>query len=300
MASKVNVVDGILFKIFYFMAKANGLLPITITFNPFVASNSWIDISYSTVYTLVIIVCVPYFQSSILGYIGLLHNPKLTIILVFLTQVSCSALRVMAIYLSQIFNYKNLKRFINHSVEINGRFMRANKRNAFLDSKLSKWCLSKFISSVWQVVLMLVPSVGFISMIKSSDNFLFLIIAYLFILYTHMVLILSTGIYFGGMIVIGQFYRNLNGQIVGLQKRFFAIDGNCKAVIGMQQFCKLSDEFDRLTVLYRDITNHATGFNKSQSCFTFFSLTQYFVIILAEVYNSHFINLLETASSVRK
>lgn len=288
MVFKLKVVDAPahLFRIFYFVAKCNGQLPVTITFDPLTASNSTSDALYSILYTLILLVCILYAQSTIIEFIGILENPKQTIIFVFLTQVSCSALRVGTTYLSQIFNYKNFSRFINRSAQISVQFAKGNGQKSFLDVQLSKWCLSKFISMILQVFLIIVPSVGFILMIRGSDNFLLLLTCFIFILYTHMVLILSTGIYFSGMIAIGQFYKNLNGRINRLYKKFTVSNSHTtKGHVRMQQFCKWSDEFDELTVLYRDITSHSKMFSKYQRCFTFFSLTQYFVIILAEVCN---------------
>lgn len=125
-------------------------------------------------------------------------------------------------------------------------------------------------------------------MIKSKDNFLVLLMCYFFVLYTHMVLILSTGIYFSGMMVIGQFYRNLNSRMRKLKTKFSLSNRNIKRVHSMQEFCDFSDELDELTGLYEDITNHAINFSKYQRCFTSFSLTQYFVILLAEVCISFF------------
>lgn len=205
MFFKLKVVDApaILFKIFYFITKANGLLPVTIKFHPLTANSSFVDVFYSMIYALIVIVCLPYSQSIVLQFIGILKNPKVTIIFVFLIQVACSAFRMAAIYVSQISNHKTLSNFINRSVQINGMFVKGNKQKSFLDAKLSKWCISKFISTIFQVVFMLIPSVGFASMIKSSENFLFLLMCFLFILYSHLVLILSTAIYFTGMIVIG-------------------------------------------------------------------------------------------------
>lgn len=155
---QATITPAVFFKIFYFITKANGLLPITVTFNPTRASHSFIDILYSALYSITLIVCIPCVQSTIITFIGLLHNSKLTIILVFLIQVLCSALRIVAIYLSQVFNHKTLARFINRSVEINKMLTNGKKQNSFLDTKLSKWCLSKFISTIFQVICMLVPA----------------------------------------------------------------------------------------------------------------------------------------------
>lgn len=281
----MKVLDvAIVFRILYFITKANGLLPISISFNPFTVRNSFLDLLYSILFSLILIICLSCSQSNIIGFIGILQNPKQTIIFVFLAQVICSALRILAIYVSQVFNHKVVATFINRSVHINEMFVYSNRHRPFLDLKLSKWCLSKLIAMIFQVFLMLIPSVGFVSVIKSSENFLFLLICFMFILYTHMVLILSTGIYFCGMIVLGQFYRNLNSRILKLVKKCRLSNGKSNSFYrGMQRCCNLSDELDKLTCLYSEITNHAKLFNKYQRCFMIFSLTQYFVILLAEV-----------------
>lgn len=267
------------FKIFYFIAKANGLLPITITFGPLTAKNSLLDIFYSIAYLLFVVAALTYAQMSVIEFIGVLNNPKRTIIFVFLLQVCCSGLRLAAVYCSQIFNYKNLSRFVNRSAQINEMFARSTKGEAFLDAKLSKWCLSKFVATIIQIVCIMVPTYGLVSIIHSAENFPLLLINFLFILYSHMVLILSTGVYFAGMMVIGQFYRNLNSDIIGLRKKC-----SRSTKMGMQEFCNISDDFDRLTALYGDITKHAANFNKCQRGFIIFSLIQYFVILWAEVF----------------
>lgn len=269
-------IDGttLIFKFFYFMTKINGLLPISITFEPLEASYSLNDVLYSTMYTVLVIVFTPFVQSIVIESVGIIHNPKLTIILVFLAQVIASASRLVAIYVSQVFNYKNLSNFVNRSVQIHGMFNEEIRQKKFLDHKLSKWCWYKCVSTILQVILMLVPSAGFVFMIKSSERFFILLTSFLFILYTHMVLILSTGIYFAGMLVIGQLFRNLNRQVSSLQS---------KTERRAQELCNLSDECDELIALYKTIASHATDFIKYQRCFIIFSLTQYFVILLAEV-----------------
>lgn len=267
-------------KFLYFLTKINGLLPITITFDPLAASSSGNDVLYSTLYTMVTLFCTLFVQSTVIDFVGIINNPKLTIVLVFFAQVIASVLRLGVIYISQILNYKNLSRFVNRSVQIHAMFNADIKHKTFLDQKLSNWCRYKFVSMILQVLLMLVPSIGFIIIIKSTDRFAILLVSFLFILYTHMVLILSTGIYFAGMVVIGQFYRNLNRQLIGLQNRFSV--AGCR----MQELHHLSDECDRLIAIYRCITSHASDFVKYQRSFAIISLAQYFVILLAEVYNT--------------
>lgn len=283
--SKVLDAPAVVFRVFYLITKANGLLPISISFNPLNARCSFVNVLYSVCYTLMLLVCLSCSQTIVIGFIGILQNPKLTIIIVFVAQVTCSWLRVASIYVSQLFNHKHLANFINRSVMINEMFRKTNSQNQFLDLKLSKWCLFKLMSTILQVFLILVPSVGFIAMIKLSENFILLLIGFFIILYSHMVLILSTGIYFSGQIVIGQFYKNLNSRILILEKKIIPSNHKYNSFysMGMQRFCNLSDELDKLTSLYRDITNHAKLFNKNQRCFLMFSLLQYFVIILAEV-----------------
>lgn len=281
MVHKLSVAQApaVLFKIFYFLTKINGLLPITITFEPLSASYSVMGVCYTILYMLILVVCILCAQSTVIEYIGILHSPKLTIILVFLIQVAFSAFRIGTIYFSQILNYKNLSNFIERSARINQMLTKGNKQQTFLDFKLSKWCISKFISTICQVILMLVPAFGFVSKIKSSEHFLLLLTCYLFILYTHIVLILSTGIYFSGMIVIGQFYRNLNSRIYEIRRKVTVPN-----VKSLHNICDSSHEFDEFTaILYSDVTNHATNFHKYQRCFASVSLTHYFVIILAEV-----------------
>lgn len=286
MVFKLKVLDApaFVFRVFYFITKANGLLPISISFNPLNARSSFLNVLYSVCYTLILLVCLLCSQANVIAFIGILQNPKETIIVVFLAQVTCSGIRVATIYIAQLFNHKHLANFINRSIKINDMFMKAKPKKHFIDLKLSKWCLSKLISMILQVVLILVPSVGFITIITSSENFLFLLLYFLIILYSHMVLILSTGIYFCGMTVIGQFYRNLNSRILMLEKKFILSKSRSNSFyMDMQRFCNLSDELDKLACLYSDITNHAKLFNKNQRCFLMFSLIEYFIILLAEV-----------------
>lgn len=286
MVFKLKVAEApeFLFRFFYFISKINGLLPITISFEPLSASRSFTDQFYSTLFTLILIVSVPWAQWIVIQFMGIFDNQKETIILVFLLQVACSAVRIGAIYLSQIFNSETLSNFFNRSVQIHEMFAKGKTWNPFFDSKLSTRCLSKFISAIFQFVFMIVSSPGFILVTRSSENFLLLLASFTLILYSHMVMTLSTGIYFSGMIVLGQFYKNLNRRISNLNRKISILRSKSNGVpVGMQMFCNMSDELDELTDLYRDITNHARSFSKYQRCFKLFSLTQYFVILLAEV-----------------
>lgn len=256
--------------------------------NTLCAHDSRSNFIYSIFYTI--------FFSSLLFYaeiekyvLAVMREAKYpTATVVKALEFSVNVTRTIVILIIHLINRKKYVLFINETNQLYNTIRYVTKQTrtkSFLDKKGFYLLNFKKFSVFAQITLLTIAFSCYSHFYRGNTRTEFILQIYKTI-YSNVMAIIFTNIYFCGMLVMLQFYRNLNKQLKNCMKSLKIISQSKMNRIKMQMYCDISDDIDMISIMYSRVTDVTSRLN------TFFSipvlltiLNDSMITLFAVIYN---------------
>lgn len=192
----------------------------------------------------------------------------------------CSIFRTMALAIIQILTRNGSINIIN---EVNDMKKSLHQRltctimNGFLDKKRQHLLNIKLLSILVQIFVIILNT--YVREIDPIDVFGLTVSQ----INSNCLPIVLNSNYFCIMLIILQFYSDLNMNIRGIFERIDQIALGESKIMKMQKFCDISDEIDEMSILYDEITNFCEKANRFFGPQLLLIITSSFLCILMDV-----------------
>lgn len=244
-------------KVLYLLATINGMAAFRLSFrHPIIADLSYPRTIYCYAFSTLILVLIAIITKARIVEIILHRDDKFVGNLIFLVQLTVSALATAILCFFQVVRRHDYVRLINKCLVLHQMIAAQNSKNkppssSFFDC----YCLGLYkmhiAVTVFQVALMLSP---LLANDLNGDNSN-LKVPFVFVLYTHILRTFFGLIFFGSMLVVLQLFRDVNGRIGSIMDDMDSVQTSVNRVHGrMQRYCDLSDGLDVMAKLYERAT----------------------------------------------
>lgn len=240
--------------ILYFLTTINALAPYRLYLkSPIHAETCALRTIYCYTISSIIFVIVLFNSYTQIITIIVARDDKFVGFIIFLIQILVTASATSILCFFQVIHRHDFVRRINKCVELN-KLIKSKTLNqhAFLDQFCIRVSNIRMCVSLFQVAILMLPMVG--ESIDGQDAYRLL--TFFFVSYTHCIRTIYDFMFFGGMLIVLQFYRDVNCRIKSimsdtehLQTSDFGFHRR------MQVYCDLSDELDIMAQLYEQVTD---------------------------------------------
>lgn len=268
------------------MSKLNGQMPFKYDYQDKCAKQSTRDTLISIIFGSV--VCVLVLSAVIFIYVQQRYlysfdsTPKFILLFVNYIELIFIFVRIFCVFYGQI-QQRNLAMFL-----INEGFWLYNHLaedlypdGLFLDQKCSYIRSSKCVSIIVQTMVVLMGVT-----INTPDRIelgLWQVICLAIFSYVYMLAILDTTVFFAKMLVALQFYRHLNRRVRKIVHKVDEMTQQDSRSMKMQMCCDLSDQIDRIAIMYELITKYVNNLNDWFTMQLVVCFVNAFLVILCEV-----------------
>lgn len=287
MIWKINLIN---IDVIYLILKLNGLIPLNFTskrLTPTKAITSTSSLIYCTTFCVAIFFLLPIAQIFILCHINLMHHGKFINFLVFLFEIILRTFRCISLYIIQLINRMKFAHLINDGYRLYTAWTNLYPNDTFFDQNYFLYLVVKFFANICQLFIVCCSFFGYFNA-KHYPSMIVHIFTFFLIQYSNYILTIITFMYFWHMLIVAQFYRNFNRKIELLLKQLNGMvklnnDAN-KYQMKMQIFCNMSDEIDRIIILYEWTTNYTKMIVNCYSIQLILLLLDSFVSVLSQVW----------------
>lgn len=177
----------------------------------------------------------------------------------YIFQVTQSALATSVMFFCQVIYRKDYMRLINKGLALYKLIIAEAPQTPHKNGLFDKYCIGLYKIrcqvTLFQLLILLIPLV--VDLLNGED--IIDNIKFTFVLYTHIIRTIFGIMFFCSMLVILQFYRNVNNRIQVVVDRISKVQHSVKGKHGrMQAYCEISDELDSMTLLYDRVSYFLT------------------------------------------
>lgn len=252
------------FQIVYYWTKLNGLVPFTYSRSKSTVGKSSWSTCYSVLFAFLYVAAFLFVSSNTLIIATEnKHNDKSVRIVISILETLISVLRTTLLYGMQLWFRKKIVCVINDAITLWHYILKRWPAKQFFDAFFLKHYKSRMIWLLIEIIILMI-SYKFNAdeyRLKSESD-----LAYVYAVinvYNHLVSPITTGVfYYGGMMVVLQFYRILNQQVLSWMESIKTVEDRKANHSRMQFFCEISDNIDEASIFYSDITEYMGKVNR--------------------------------------
>lgn len=251
----------------YYLSKLNGLVPFTISKSKLNVNKSEWSTIYSFLFTIIFLAVLLWTSIEDIKISLQTQSARNVQKVIRTIEKSFTIIRTTLLYGLQIIYRKQIICVINDAIQLWYYISKGWPTKQFFDRFFIKYYKSRIIWLIIQIIILIIAHKFYVDEhdiiydLNYSNKFLWHSIIYM---YSHIVSPIITGIfYYGGMLIVLQFYRILNEQILLWMSSIKNVD-NRKATshMRMQFFCEISDNIDEASIFYSDITEYTAKVNR--------------------------------------
>lgn len=265
-----------LVSIFLSLMKCFGLIQFNVSMSKFndisiFISKPWMF--YSVLISILNIMCT---IIAIQNAIEVSITNKLILMLIFRLKIVVGFARTALLYIFQIYNCKSYINFLKESVFIHSHLNKLFSPGHFMDKRIAKCIRTKMGLWLFQTIFMLSNVLAYIHIFNGfslSWKYETSLFSVCYVILSNIVKTTINNIYFASMLIVMQFYTVVNKKVSKIMQNVLQMGEDGKSKLKMQAFCDFSDELDRISNIFDDVT---TFLNKQ---LRFFSLQLLLLII---------------------
>lgn len=264
-----------------FVGKLHGLITFTYRTVPISYKTSTFLSAYSSAYTVVIVIVlqVLVIQSlSWLQYYQLIS--KTILIVVFTTETLITAYRVTAVYILQFYYRKQFRKLLTDATKIHRTLVEFMNGVLIFDKSFYRFYGSKVVGVLFQIIVIFF----LISQFKRLIIFYSDVLTLSMVLYMHCTAIITSSIFYVGMMIILCFYQNLNRKAFQIFNSIKALEEtDLRIKFKHELYGRLTDEIDQVVYIYEKISRFSKRVNRIFSSQLLISVVNAFYMILVQV-----------------
>lgn len=255
---KFKITWKLRFKFFYFLVKMHALAPFSYVEKQTKVRFSFISAVFGSVWAVGYLLLLILLLSSTDEFVD---DKEGSFILIFVNalELITIAMKAFFIYFLQVVQSRDLTLLINEALELNQVINYKNNRDKINLYGHRFMSCYKFKKRCFLLQILLF-CVSFYIYVKQSGQSTMATIFCFLIVYTHFLTIIVCGLYFYGSMLFGrEFYQSLNSNLILILNEVELIK---KSKTQMENYCRVCDELDKISVLYTRITTYVTSINR--------------------------------------
>lgn len=177
-------------------------------------------------------------------------------------ELTVSSTRVILIFVHQIMNRKKYISTINEAYQLEHAIKNLcyKSKNFVLNKKCLYLLNAKIISVIVQVILTVIAFVSYSRFYRGSTVAEY-VLQVSKTTFSNFMAQIFTSIYFCGLLIMLQFYWHLNHRLKSCTKKMEIISMSNMNKMKMQKYCEISDDIDKISILYCRLTTLTASFN---------------------------------------
>lgn len=252
------------FMLIYYWTKLNGLVPFAYSKSKAIVRKSPWSTCYAVLFSCMYVAAFLFVSGNNLTIaFANKHTGKNVRLVISVLETLISVVRTTILYGMQLMFRKRIVSVINDAIALWHYISKRWPAKQFFDAFFIKHYKSRMIWLLVEIIILIVSYkfTAFEYRLKMGSNvaFVYAVIN----MYNHLVSSIITGVfYYGGMLVVLQFYRILNEQVLHWMESIKTVEDRKANHIRMQFFCEISDNIDEASIFYSDITEYTGKVNR--------------------------------------